>query len=255
MGQARRPPPTGARSSSARPPAGSTTGSTPTRRRRRASTRTSAPTATAASTDSSRSTPTAGRTSPPRTTATSCGSTSTAIQVGSKALAGDLSDGSGPADHRRQRRLGRALPGPDRRGPRSTTARSPARDRADMDRPVVAGTPGRRRTPSPDADRRVRASPCRCPITPVHLALLPGRPRGHVGRLRGRASTPSTPGIPWTRPVRLHPERPQPVLRRPHHAHRRAAARRRRSRPGLRGHQGHEPVQPEARTRGRAART
>ena len=139
--------------------------------------------------------------------------------------------------------LGRALLRPDRRGPRLQPPPDGGRDR---DR---HGPPGGRRarrsrppTTAPDAVGRF-AAPQEWPITPVHLALTND---GKVAAWDGfdaaaqlRAPVGSVDG-----PVRRHPDRPQPLLRRPHPAPGRAPAGGRRPHPGLRGHEGHEPLQP-----------
>ena len=92
------------------------------------------------------------------------------------------------------------------------------------------------RTRSASSPRRRSGRSCRCTSR--------CSPNGKVAAWDGFEAAVNSEHTwdPWTRPVRRHPDRPQPVLRRPHHAHRRAPARRRRPHPGLRGHQGHEPV-------------
>ena len=174
-------------------------------------------------------------------------------QVGSQAAAtASCPTARRPADLRRQPRLGRALPRPHRRGPRLQPRAQRGRDRRRH---------GRRRScrarrepppdPAPDAIGSF-AAPQQWPIVPVHLALTSN---GQVAAWDGfeAALNSEHSWDPGTGEFLGIPTGPQPVLRRPHHPRRRAAAGLRRPRAGLRGHQGHQPLQPAARARGRAA--
>ena len=121
----------------------------------------------------------------------------------------------------------------------------------------AAGRRRARRSRRPTPTRRRSASSRRRSRLADHAraprAALQRQGRG-VGRLRGRGQLRAHVG-PVDAAVRRHPDRPQPVLRRPHHADRRAPARRRRPHPGLRGHQGHEPVHPQVDDLGARRRT
>ena len=129
----------------------------------------------------------AGRTWRPPSTARSCACTSTARRSAPRRTDGEMLARRGPADLRRATTIwGEHFQGSIDEVRIYNRPLSATDIRADMDAPVIAGTPAPPPDSRADAGRRVRRAD-EWPIVPVHLATAVQRQGGGLGRLRGRA--------------------------------------------------------------------